>query len=378
MLGSESPFKSYAPTEEAAKETLKVKKTEKITKPVKPSNKPTAPSSAVITTTSASCVATPTLDEKFEKAIKFIEDYSIPWFLKSSQVYVATKKAVTGIKTDEKTEKFITQFTEYLKSSTMTLLKAVKPMLTEDDVKNLIVQIDELLMQYLTLFDSFVDASKVNIAHLLRLFKNAVVEHAKKFKIVMDSQIENGKILSSQAVTLFNSSVDKSSDYVRTNYPVVADKTKLALELFEKTKSYLLKEFEAYFKLLKQLLEQSTSAAKVTYQKSIDSSVVVTQSVLQTAQPYVHQAVTLTQPYIAQAVEVCTHEPVKAYLEPIRVRAISVKEALEKSPVSGPYVEIGIKAFENVKTYCLEETPKPVASVGTSTCMAVVATTATH
>ena len=92
-----------------------------------------------------------------------------------------------------------------------------------------------------------------------------------------------------------------------------------AKEIFEKSKSYLLKEFETYFKLLQQLLEQSTSVAKTTYQKSIESSVVVTQSVLQTAQPYVHQAVTLSQPYIAQAVEVCTHEPVKAYLDPIRV-----------------------------------------------------------
>jgi hypothetical protein len=228
-------------------------------------------------------------------------------------------------------------------------------MLTEADIKVLIIQIDELLLKYLTFFDSLVDSTKVNIAHLLRAFKNAVMAHAAKFKIVLDAQIENTKIISNQAVTLAKNSVDKGTVYVKTNYPVVADKAQLALEIFEKTKSYLLKEFEAYLKLLQQLLEQSTSVAKVTYQKSLDGSVVVTQSVLQTAQPYVHQAVSLTQPFVSQAVQVCTHEPVKAYLEPIRVRAISVKEALEKSPVSGPYVEIGIKAYENVKTYILEE-----------------------
>ena len=364
---NESPTKTITPlfttTEEVVKKEVAIKKDIKekknVEKPPKPASKATVANSSSTTVTTNGA---PTLDEKFEKAIKFIEDYSIPWFLKSNDVYVATKKAITGIKTDEKTAKMIAQFTEYLTSTTVTLLKAVKPMLTEADVKSLIAHIDELLLKYLTVFDSFVESSKVNIAHLLRAFKNAVIEHSKKFKIVLDAQIENGKAISNQAVAIVNSSVEKSSVYVKNNYPVVADKAQLALELFEKTKSYLLKEFEAYIKFLQQLLEQSTTAAKVTYQKSIDNSVVVTQSVLQTAQPYVHQAVTLTQPYIAQAVEVCTHEPVKAYLEPIRVRAISVKEALEKSPVSGPYVEIGIKAFENVKTYCLEDTPKPAAT----------------
>lgn len=342
----EKPFKPKVPKQ------LKLK-TQELTKT-------TPTSSAVVDETK------PSLDEKFEKAVKFLEDYSIPWFLKSSDIYIATKKAVTGITVDDKTKAFIENFTNYLKDSTMSLLKAARPMLTEDDVKHLITQIDDLLLRYFTFMDACVDQTKLNIAHMLRAFKNAILQHSEKFKIIVSKQVDNAKTISGQVMTAVNTNVDRGVVYVKDNYPSIHDTGKTSLEIVNKTKLFLIAQAEAYFKLAHAWLQSSTDMARLTYQKSVDGSVVVTQSVLQTAKPYVQTCVSLTQPLFTQAAEVCTHAPVKGYLDPLVVRAVTVKEALEKNPVAGPYVQVGKKAYETVKTYCTDDASKASTTIATN------------
>ena len=90
----------------------------------------------------------PSLDEKFEKAIQFIEDYSLPWFLKSKNLYTVTKTSVTAVSAyDNRIMLIINQFTNYMTMCTLALVNSVNPMLTEQEVVTLICQIDEFLLK---------------------------------------------------------------------------------------------------------------------------------------------------------------------------------------------------------------------------------------
>ena len=242
----------------------------------------------------------PTLDEKFEKTLQFIEDYSIPWFLKSSDVYINIKQSlICAQESNNKGFVIINQFINYIEIYTVTLLKAVKPMLTEADVKSLIAHIDELLLKYLTVFDSFVESSKVNIAHLLRAFKNAVIEHSKKFKIVLDAQIENGKGI----VAVVNKSISHSG---RINPSLLSPSVVLKLS------SPIVHSLVIYIDFIKGFLFKKCHD---TYDYSVASADYVKQNVNALTSgvklPFIrhnehaNNKFSTLSPYVAHAVELC-------------------------------------------------------------------------
>lgn len=383
------------------------------------------------------------LDDQYDRAVKFLEDLTIPWFLRSSQVYtvsklqavkLADKIASAELPVDENTKKFIAQLTAHVQASTMQLISAASPLLTKEEALVLLATLDEVLVKYLSAFDSSVDTTKTIVVTLLRNFKAAVEFHYQKFLVFADEQSERAKVFAGQVVEKVNTTVVVADTYVSANfpetkkavvdvcdhvathataaqnlaaaqyplyaeklaslkeqalssvsacksvvvtqYPIYVDKALTAknqsLEFMKFAKSEFLSKIEEWLNVAQSWLAEYSGAAKLhlgnvqqsvkaTVDSQISSSVMATHHALQTAQPYVHHAVAFSQPYVAQAVEVS--QPYAGYLKPIVVRAVSVKEALEKNAVAGPYVDVvmkeGLKALESVKAYCLED---PVAA----------------
>jgi hypothetical protein len=186
------------------------------------------------------------------------------------------------------------------------------------------------------------------------------------------------------------SSVSAGKELVVTQYPIYVDKALTAknqsLELIQFAKSEFLSKIEEWLGVAQSWLAEYSGAAKVrighaqdsfkaTVGAQISSSVLATHQALQTAQPDVHHALAFSQPYVAQAVEVT--QPYAGYLKPIVVRAVGVKEALEKNAVAGPYVDVvvkeGLKVFESVKAYCIEDLSSPSSPSATAAVSSVVA-----
>ena len=79
-----------------------------------------------------------TLDEKFEKAVKFLEEFTIPWYLRSSDLYTSTKTTLSKITVptvDDETQKFIDQFSNFLQSSIVLLRNAGVPIISQEEIK---------------------------------------------------------------------------------------------------------------------------------------------------------------------------------------------------------------------------------------------------
>ena len=202
------------------------------------------------------------------------------------------------------------------------------------------------------------------------------------------------------SVTYIKGKVDSATTYVTTTYPTLTTSAvqygTASVDFLKYVKSELMLKAETYFELTKKWLLWSahTTEAKarlgvsivqgtlnktLTFaQERLDAQIAtglqVTQTLLVTAQPYVHKAVTISQPYVIQAVQYYESTSYGAYsltyLQPLLTRALTIKDTLEKSPTTAPYVDLiaksGVLAIEHVKSYCLEESV-PLLTAPTAT-----------
>jgi hypothetical protein len=285
-------------------------------------------------------------DLRFEAFMTVLENASLPWYVRTTELYNFLKcfaEKYAGVVSTKLSEPVYEKFLETINALVEKLKTATAPYFTYDQGIESLIKIDNVLNALCAKIDSNVSCFRVQLAIVLRNLRKAVKEHCVKF-----------------AVALKEGCTKAEEMHMKVHQEVTTQSLHLWQLIFG-MKKIATDTTVQYIEGSKQKLGSMIVDAK-------EVSICKTQEMLQTARPYVQQAVVISKPYVEKAVVVSQPYVEKAYpyMEPLATKAVDCRTKMEANEKVGPYVSHAIiateKVVENVKSYCFDsiEVVEPV------------------
>jgi hypothetical protein len=290
------------------------------------------------------------LDMKFEAFMGVLENASLPWYVRTTELYGFIKNYMieyAGVVSTKLSDPAYEKFLATIDSMAVKLRTATTPYFDSVQGSEILAKLDDLLNSLCSALDNGVCAFRLQLAVILRNLRKAIKEHSAKFAAALKEGCRRAE--------------------------------EMHLQMHQQISTQSLQLWQLIFGFKKLATDTTVQYIEGSKQKIGSVIVGATEVSLQTARPYVQQAVVISKPYVEKAVVVSQPYVEKAYpyVEPLAAKAVDYKTAIEANQNVGPYVSYALgtteKVVENVKSYCSAELDVSEAVVSQEPELTVVA-----